>query len=49
MLDAVLGSIGGALLMTLAFAAVSHFFERRLGLATGLTNTSGSTVTLPFH
>lgn len=30
MLDAVLGSIGGALLMTLA-------------------NTSGSTVTLPFH
>ncbi|KAB8336703.1 hypothetical protein FH972_021013 [Carpinus fangiana] len=39
---AVLGGVGGALLMTPAFAAVGHFFKRRRGLATGLANTSGS-------
>lgn len=43
MLDAVLGGIGGALLMTPAFAAVGHFFERCLGLTTGLANISGCT------
>ncbi|QIX00270.1 hypothetical protein AMS68_005787 [Peltaster fructicola] len=38
----VLGGVGGALLMTPAFACIAHFFDRRRALATGLANTSGS-------
>nr|POF11446.1 riboflavin transporter mch5 [Quercus suber] len=38
----VLAGIGGALLMTPAFACIGHFFHRRQGLATGIANTSGS-------
>jgi MFS family permease len=38
----VLGGIGGALLMTPAFASIGHFFDQRRALATGIANTSGS-------
>lgn len=47
---AIVGGLGGALLMSPAFASVGHFFSRRRGLATGIANTSGSIggITIPL-
>jgi hypothetical protein len=39
----LLGGVGGALLMTPAFASIGNFSDRRRVVATGIANTSGST------